>query len=294
MKNVLGLDLGYGYTKSFFALNGFSEDISKYDIFPTAVTTYIPKSTFTANKLKVTVNGDTYMIGENALREGVGLINTRRTDFVGSGAYLAVMAYAFSRTIKDPELLVLGLPPGQFSKEYVTSLKEQINSAEIRTSDGSNIRLPEIIKIIPQGAGIFFSHIQDGNEADFSRKVAIIDIGFYTLDTLFFVKGKYVENSAKSHPLGVSRIHELVRKEFQLKYKNPLKDRDTIERFLRDSKVNLIGNDYELDTKKIMRSYNDEVAALISNYIEELPSEADLLIAGGGGAQFLKDMPIKY
>ena len=204
--NVLGVDIGYGYTKSYFARSGPSGNPQNYnyDIFPTAVTTYIPQSTFTDSRMVITANGDNFMIGENALREGVGLINTRRNDFVGSNAYLAVLAKALLRTTKEPDILVLGLPPGQYSKEYAKSVKDQISTAEIHNSEGSIMRFPEIIQIIPQGDGIYFSHIKDGNEKDYYKRIAVVDVGFYTLDTLFFVKGKYVENTAKSHSLGVS------------------------------------------------------------------------------------------
>ena len=56
----------------------------------------------------------------------------------------------------------------------------------------------------------------------------------------------------------------------------------------------MMGVDYSLDTTKILKSYGDEVGTLIGNFIEELPMEADILIAGGGGAHYLKNMPIVH
>lgn len=288
--NILGIDIGYGYTKSYFSRSGFdSRDFFSFDLFPTAVSKFIPRATFTAHKTVITANGEDFIVGDIVLTEGAGLINTRRTDFVGSSAYCAVLAYALTKTLRNPDILVLGLPPGQFSREYSDSLISIIQSAKIKTSDNGDVCLPKLIKIIPQGAGIYFSHVRSGNLDYLNKKIAVIDAGYYTLDTLFFVKGKYVENFAKSHQLGVSKIYEQVKKEFCSTYRTFIKNDATVERLLLDGKVNIAGKDYILNTSKILDSYNTEVFSLISNYIEELPDEADLIIAGGGGIRFLKN-----
>jgi hypothetical protein len=288
--NILGVDIGYGYTKSYFLKNGLdSQDFFSFDMFPTAISKFIPRTTFTAHKTVITINDEDFIVGDTALREGVGLINTRRTDFVGSNAYCAVLAYALTKTLKDPDILILGLPPGQYSKEYCTSLTSHIHSIKVKTSDDGDIHFPKLIKFIPQGAGIFFSHVRSGNADNLNKKVAVIDVGYYTLDTLFFVKGKYVENSARSHQLGVSKIYEQVKKEFCSTYRTFIKNDETVERLLLDDKVNVAGKEYTLDTSSILDSYNSEALSLIGNYIEELPDEADLIIAGGGGVRFLKN-----
>jgi hypothetical protein len=288
--NILGVDIGYGYTKSYFSKNGFNnQDFFSFDLFPTAVSKFIPRTTFTAQRKVITVNGEDFIVGDTALREGIGLINTRRTDFVGSSAYCAVLAYALTKTLKAPDILVLGLPPGQYNKEYSASLISYIHSVNVRTSDDGDIRFPKNIKFIPQGAGIYFSYVRSGNADDLNKKVAVIDVGYYTLDTLFFVKGKYVENFARSHQLGVSKIYEQVKKEFCSTYRTFIKNDETVERLLFDGKVNVAGKEYTLDTSSIVDSYNSEALSLIGNYIEELPDEADLVIAGGGGVRFLKN-----
>jgi hypothetical protein len=288
--NILGVDIGYGYTKSYFSKISFdSQDFFSFDLFPTAVSKFITKTSFSANQIIVSINNEDFIVGENALREGVGLINTRRTDFVGSDAYCAALAYALTKTLKAPDILVLGLPPGQYSKEYCNFLTSYIQSVKVKTSDDGDIRFPNFIKFIPQGAGIYFSYVRGGNADNLNKKVAVIDVGYYTLDTLFFVKGKYVENSARSHQLGVSKIYEQVKKEFCSTYRTFIKNDETVERLLFDGKVNVAGKEYTLETSKILDSYNTEVMSLIGNYIEELPDEADLIIAGGGGVRFLKN-----
>ncbi len=287
--NILGVDIGYGYTKSYYSKKSFDDrDIFIFDLFPTAVSKFIPKTTFTEQQTVISINDENFIVGETALREGVGLINTRRTDFVGSNAYCAVLAYALTKTLKDPDILVLGLPPGQYSNEYSAELISLIRSLKVKTSDKNDISFPKRIKFIPQGAGIYFSHVRSGNLDDLNRRVAVIDVGYYTLDTLFFVKGKYVENSARSRQLGVSKIYEQVKKEFCSTYKTFIKNDETVERLLLEEKVSIAGKEFTLDTSKILDSYNTEALSLVGNYIEELPDEADIIIAGGGGVRFLK------
>ena len=288
--NILGVDIGYGFTKICYSKKSFDgRDIFSFDLFPTAVSKFIPKPTFTEQQTVITVNDEDFIVSDSALREGVGLINTRRTDFVGSNAYFAVLAYALSKTLKAPDLLVLGLPPGQFSNKYSASLISIIRSLKVKTSDKNDIRFPKYIKFIPQGAGIYFSHVRSGNLDDLNRRVAVIDVGYYTLDTLFFVKGKYVENSARSHQIGVSKIYDQVKKDFYSTYRTFIKNDETVERLLFDRKVCITGKEFTLDTLKILDSYSTEALSIIDNYIEELPDEADLIIAGGGGVRFLKN-----
>jgi len=287
--NILGVDIGYGYTKSCYTKKSFdSRDISCFGLFPSAVCKFIPKTTFTEQPTVITVNGEDFIAGDTAVREGAGLINTRRTDFVGSTAYCALLAYALTKTLKEPDILVFGLPPGQYSREYSDSLISIIHSVKVKTSDDGDIRFPKLIKFIPQGAGIFFSHVRSGNADDLNKKVAVIDVGYYTLDTLFFVKGKYVENSARSHQLGVSKVYEQVKKEFCSTYRTFIKNDETVDKLLVDGKISITGKEFTLDTSKVLDSFNTEVLSLIGNYIEELPDEADLIIAGGGGVRFLK------
>ena len=295
--SILGVDIGYGFTKSYYCKN--SPDTSCYlDIFPTAVSKFVPKITFAEKSVVIMVNGEEFSLAESALREGTGLINTRRRDFVGSKAYFAVMALSLLRTTGNPQTLVLGLPPGQFSKEHAELLTHRLRNIDlsVSTDDSGNKHLvfPETVKFIPQGAGIFFSYIKGGHNFDYHKNVAVLDIGYYTLDMLFFVKGKYIEKSARSYPFGVCEIYEQTKKMFYQEHKVFLKSDKSVDNLLRGSRIEIAGRSYSLDIKRIMDSYTAQVLSVLESYIEELPDEAEILIAGGGGVNFLDRTLLNY
>lgn len=294
MKTILGIDIGYGFTKSYYLQNNvISGEAYCFDVFPTAVSKFIPKITFSDTHSIVKVNDERFLTGETALREGAGLMNTRQSDFVGSSAYCAILSLALARTVSDPDILILGLPPGQYNNEYAELITKKIQSSKISLTDGKQISVPETIRFIPQGAGIYFSHIRHSGDT-FNKRVAVLDVGFYTLDTLFFVNGKYVENSAQSHQLGVSRVYDQIRKEFHNEFRVPLKNHKSIDLILTTGKVTIMGETYKFDARHIIDSYNAQVSSNLANYIENLPDEVDLLVGGGGGVRFLDSNAFKY
>ncbi|KPK35859.1 MAG: hypothetical protein AMK70_04520 [Nitrospira bacterium SG8_35_1] len=295
--SILGVDIGYGFTKSYYCDNS-SDQKCHLDIFPTAVSKFLPKITFADKTVAVKVNGEEFSLAESALREGSGLINTRRRDFVGSKAYFAVMGLSLLRTIRNPQTLVLGLPPGQYSKEHTELLTRRLRSIELSLStDGSenqHLVMPKTIAFIPQGAGIFFAYIRGGHNFDYQKNVAVLDIGYYTLDMLFFVNGRYIEKSARSYPFGVCEIYEQAKKMFYQEHKIFIKSDKSVDNLLRGNRIEIAGRSYALNIKRIVDSYTAQVLSVIESYIEEIPDEAEILIAGGGGVKFLDRTSLKY
>ena len=295
--SILGVDIGYGFTKSYYC-NNSSDSKCHLDIFPTAISKFVPKITFSDKTVLIKVNGEEFSLAEGALREGTGLINTRRKDFVGSKAYFAVMALSLLRTIRNPQTLILGLPPGQYSKEHTELLTRRLHSVTLSVSTDESVNnhlvLPETVKFIPQGAGIFFAYINGGHNFDYQRNVAVLDIGYYTLDMLFFVKGKYIEKSARSYPLGVCEIYEQAKKMFYQEHKIFLKSDKSVDNLLRGSRIEIAGRSYSIDITKIIDSYTAQVLSVVESYIEELPDEPEIFIAGGGGINFLDRTLLKY
>ncbi|RJO60302.1 ParM/StbA family protein [candidate division WS5 bacterium] len=295
MPAISGIDIGYGFTKIYYSQNSTgSEDSCRFDMFPSAVSKFIPKMTFSDSQSIVTVNNEQFLVGESAVREGIGMINTRQSDFVGSNAYCAILSLALARTSVNPDIMILGLPPGQYNRQYADMIMEKVRSARIALPNGTLTGVPRTIRYIPQGSGIFFSHLRNEENDVFNLRVAVLDVGYYTLDTLFLVKGKYVENSAQSRQLGVSCLYEQVRKEFQNEFRVSLKSHMTIEQILNTGKVTIMGRSYEFDARRILEAYNAEVSSNVSNYIENLPDEVDVLIGGGGGVKYLNSGAFKY
>ena len=193
--DCIGIDIGYGFTKT-------CRSEKDRQIFPTAVAMMAKEGAF-AEMSPVVVNGHRYLVGKEAEREG-GTIDTRQSGFVASDAWLAVLGHCLRINDFSNGEIVLGVPPGMYAKEYSRKIVDAIRASDIRVN-GEPYRVSGNIRIIPQGAGIFFRHIKDYPE-DFRKNVAVIDIGHHTVDMVFFAEGKYVESATESQEIGVSFV----------------------------------------------------------------------------------------
>jgi len=287
MANVIGIDIGYGYTKTYTIRNS-----GEYrDVFPTAISRVIPRETFSEINDVVMAQGKSFLIGEKAAIEGLGVLDTRRADFAGSDAYYAVLGYALFRTGIDPDAIILGFPPGMLTKEYAIGLEKKLKAADIMVNGNALAKNISLVRYIPQGAGIYFAHIE-GKNSDYWRNIAVVDIGYHTVDMTFFMKGRYVENSARSMALGVSQLYDHVKKEFGQKYRISLKNGDSIETLLRSGMIEITGALYEFETSKLIAPYLDQLTSVIKTYLEGLPDIAEAVVLGGGGTIFLRDSEI--
>jgi hypothetical protein len=286
----IGIDIGYGFTKTY------NSDCAR--IFPTAVTMVVPLVTFSDLK-PVIVNNEKFLVGDNALREGKGLIDTRTTTFVRSNAWLAVLGYALSLNSYNPELdkdgaIVLGVPPGEYSKTASEEISRSIRESAIFYDNQMYTFIYSNIKVIPQGTGIFFSYIKD-NHDDFRKNVAVIDIGHYTIDMLFFSGGKYIEGATRSCQIGISLILDDVCKAFYRKYKLSIQHKEAY-RLVTQGNITILEEPYTIDDiNDIVLPYASQIISIINGFFENLPNRPEIGIVGGGGVTSLRGfVKLKY
>lgn len=289
MGSNIGTDIGYGFTKTC------TEKGTK--IFPTAITQMVPVATFSEVKV-VTVDDEKFLVGEDALREGRGLINTRTTAFVKSDAWIAVLGHALSVNFTPEETaggtIILGIPPGQYNKQYANEIVDTIKHSVINC-DGKIYPLHKnTIRVVPQGVGIYFS-CASLIAGIYDKDVAVIDMGHHTLDMLFLSKGKYSENTVRSLPLGISVLMDAITKEFYNKYRISINQQEA-GKLLRDGKITILDEPYTIEgMENIVVPYVAQVASTVEEYFENLPNKPEMGIVGGGGILMLKGyMKLKY
>ncbi len=278
--DCIGIDIGYGFTKTCR-----SDDKR---IFPTAVTMMTKEGTF-ADMSPVVVNGQRYLVGKEAEREGNGF-DTRTSDFVTSDAWLAVLGHCFRINNFIHGEVVLGVPPGIYSRDYSRKILDAIKASDIRIN-GEPYRVSGSVRIIPQGAGIFFQHIKDHPD-DLRKKVAVIDIGHNTVDMVFFAEGKYVESATESQEIGVSRVLHNIMKAFYREHRLPIESEAACD-ILRGRQITYLGDAYAVDVQEEIDAYTKLIRSVIGRYLEKLPRHPDLGIIGGGGA-VIKDLTGKH
>jgi len=280
--SVIGIDIGYRYTKIFTVEGGKPRSL----VFPTAVCKYVLEFYFGEKIPTVGVNSEKFAIGEELIRHGIQAENTIRDDFVGSPSYFAVMGYALEQVNSSLQIAVLGLPPTLYNREKVKEVIDKTQSVQIVGSKGTRVTIPRVIKIVPQGAGIFFNFVSNHGEL-FYQNIVVLDIGYHTLDIVFFSMGKYIENSARSYPMGVREIYKEIERLFSSTYGTFPKGEESLERLIRYGKFTHFGKEYTLDTKEIIDSYRSKVMSYLKGFARDVNMPVDLVLAGGGGVSLL-------
>ncbi len=291
MRDVIaGIDIGYGFTKTFSGGNGRK--------FPTAVTSLVPTASF-GEVSPVVANGDKFLVGDDAVREGKGLIDTRTTGFVKSNAWLAVLGHALIQNGMNtndgtPRTLVLGIPPGQYSKERARQISETVRTCSIGSNGDLSSFERDTVSVIPQGAGIFFAYAASV-PSDLNRDVAVVDIGHYTVDMLFFSNGRYIESATTSAPLGVSLIADEIGKAFSHRHGITISQKQIL-RLLNYSSITILEESYSIgDLRPLIAPFATQIGSIINGFFENLPNKPEIGLAGGGGVATLKGMVnLKY
>jgi hypothetical protein len=174
-----------------------------------------------------------------------------------------------------------------YSRAYGQKIRDAMKRSDIRI-DEEPYRFNSNVKIITQGAGIFFRHVKDHPE-DFKKNVTVIDIGHHTLDMTFFCNGKYVESATESQELGTSLILDSIMKAFYREHRFSIGSKGALD-ILREGHITHLGTRYPLDTRDEIARYTQRIDSVLDRYLEKLPVTPDIGILGGGGALVLKDM----
>jgi hypothetical protein len=111
----------------------------------------------------------------------------------------------------------------------------------------------------------------------------VIDIGYYTLDVVFFMRGKYIDGAAMSFPMGVKRIYDEIRKIFGKTHGTFSKDDESIEEIIKYGRYIHFGKEYKLDVADIISSYRNMINTTIKSHLGETAKKINYVLAGGGG-----------
>jgi hypothetical protein len=293
MKEVLGIDIGYGDTKTFKSITGKIK-------FPTWVTKPVRRDDFGPDRQWIFVNGETFVVGKEANGNlGTGIC-TRSSSFVGSNAWLATLGKALTANKLLPDdmeglKIVLGLPPGLFTKNEVGRLKKILQDAKISVSMGSEISVFDLsqtqIRIMPQGTGIYYAYLLGLSDAPEEREktIAVVDLGYYTLDTILFAQGQYIGQKARSVPLGISVLLDDICTEFSKEYGFMVSTQTALD-ILIHGKVSILQRDYTLQVvDQLFDLYTSQLSSHIDNFFESVgQKQINIGVAAGGGVMIVQ------
>ncbi len=271
---IIGVDVGYGYTKAYRN--------NKSITFPSLVAFY-KEDTF--QKLQfIEVEGTRYLAGNQVTEAGFSTIPIVRDNFYGSKEYIALVGKAiavmqdYNDEITDVSV-VLGLPPGLFSQRQIDSINMKSISVKV---NGNVIKFSNVF-FVPQGLGAYMAYVKENNVTVPLNSVLVIDIGYYTVDFVSIVNGKYAYGKAMSFPDGVKILYDEIKDELSKKT-GIFFDDVSIQRTLRYQEINHLGETIYIDPSEHIRRYVDLLTSRIREYARNISSVNQVLLAGGGAS----------
>ena len=212
---VLGLDVGFGFTK---ATNGRDTQIFKSVVGDAAEATFgealLPGKATLGRHLQI--NGEVFYIGELAEQQSGGRGFTLDPTQVLSkyAKTLAISACAPIADSNSPVRIVTGLPISFFRKhkDTLTQLLQQRHTATLLKPNGDKEERTlnvERVRVIPQPFGALFNQMLNDlgkpvSQRFITEKIGVIDVGFRTADYTISDKTRYSERGSQSTDSGIS------------------------------------------------------------------------------------------
>jgi plasmid segregation protein ParM len=212
---VIGLDIGFGFTK---ATNGRDTQIFKSVVGDAAEATFneqlMPGKASIGRHLQI--NGETFYVGELAEAQSRGRgFTLDPTQFLAKYAKtLALSACAPLADNNTPVRLVTGLPISFFRKhkDQITQILQQRHVVTLLKPSGEKEERAlnvERVRVIPQPFGSLFNLMLNDlgkpvSQRFVTEKIGVIDVGFRTADYTISDKTRYSERGSQSTDSGVS------------------------------------------------------------------------------------------
>lgn len=282
--NIVAVDIGYGRVKLYNSNIKIS--------YPSYLVRFTEPNLalFSSTPDMIETNdGNKYYIGESAYTMG-NLISLIGDNFHGSSEWKALLVYALHRyfqekgTYSDIDILVLGLPMNQFSEEKKHKIKNYKNISAIVNGESLNVKVKDTV-VLPQGAGAVMLYRNQYNS------LAIVDIGYYTVDLALFLDGKFIFSKSLSFNFGIHELYKNIAKIISKKF-NYRPDFKKVEEIVRTKKLKIKGVEQKVDdiVDECKMNYSFDLVNMIKDEWEDSQKEADKMLFIGGGAEVIKDI----
>jgi plasmid segregation protein ParM len=217
---VLGIDIGFGFTKAtdgnetviFKSIYGDANEIQYWADFG---------DNSPINHLHVSIDGKSYFVGDLAEQQSSVLsftLDQERliTDFVRTlSLTVAGMFLQNGATINVPINIVSGLPIGYFKQNYerFNEILTGHHRVTYHSHDGQETT-KEIyinkIRMLPQPLGTVLNLLMNANgkiinQELASQKVGVVDIGFRTTDFTILDHLRYIDRGSRTIDTGISK-----------------------------------------------------------------------------------------
>lgn len=248
---IISWDAGYAYAKM---LGPHNEQV----IFPSVLGEIPPSQSdlFSSNDFQITLNGNSWLLGDSALRQSLLVDDQQSRDWVLSAQWRAMLLAGISQVTKASKVdveVVTGLPFGDY-KQYKDGLKDSLLGSHKIKRESRNTQVINItgVKILTQNFAPIFTHLPTLN---IDAAVGVLNIGSKTVElaTVQLNKGgrpEAIRTQCKTVAKGTRTVFPLARALLDHEFPG------------------VYYNDYEIDN--LMQSPRD---GLLTNYLSQLQGE---------------------
>lgn len=288
---TLAVDVGYGNTKTAFAVGSEVKTTMFPSLAPQAAMTSLTPDAgtpFQARKVvNVLVDGARYEVGPGVSLTGA--YNTGRAlaeDYVTTPNYAALLAGAlFYSGASEIDRLVLGLPVHNTQK-YAGYLRDRFVGQH--DFGWGAIEVKSVLPL-PQPLGTLLTYMQQtGKQCDPDNSYLVIDVGYFTTD--WIVARGYTMDDTRSGgvPGGTARVYQQIANKISAEQGQPFDAIERVDHALRTT-GSLLFYQQDLD----LNSYLPEAMAVTHQSIKELQSRVGrtddiraIILTGGGAALY--------
>nr|WP_315591839.1 PRTRC system protein D [uncultured Cupriavidus sp.] len=288
---TLAVDVGYGNTKSAFAVGSEIRTAMFPSLAPQAATTSLTPASgpFQARQvINVVVDGARYEVGPGVSISGAYTTGRALSeDYVTTPNYAALLAGAlFYSGATEIDRLVLGLPVHNTQK-YAGYLRERFVG---RHDFGWGAIEVKSVLPLPQPLGTLLTYMQQcGKQYDPHNSYLVIDVGYFTTDWIV-AKGYTMDDTRSGGvPGGAARVYQQIASLISSQSGQPFDAIERVDESLR-STGSLLFYRTEIDLRN---QYLPEAMAVTQPSIKELQSRVGrtddiraIILTGGGAALY--------
>lgn len=268
MAQIIGLDIGRGYSKGYTEINGLIKECMFKSIIGEG-----RALNFADYEAPIMVNfkGEDWFVGLLAEQESQTPIRNSKDSKTTETVQTLIAAALSQLAVEEEVKIVLGVPYKSFRKSVLEEVVETYKGKEIKVKDKINGGTKEIkiadIMIFRESDAALYWQVRDNKKNN--KPVGLVSIGFRTTEMSYFDKGlKFNDKKSDTIEFGNRSVMNNVKD--KLLNKGIIKDINEID----------TSNDYDDIKKKAYKIASENIEQQIEDKWVNL-GEMDIYIAGG-------------
>ncbi|ELC8355012.1 TPA: hypothetical protein ACG0NJ_002169 [Clostridium perfringens] len=268
MAQIIGLDVGRGYTKGYTEINGLAKECMFKSIIGEGRN--LDFSNY-QEPLMINYEKEDWFIGLLAEQESQTPIRNSKDSKITNTVQVLIAAALSQLAVEDEVKIMLGVPYKSFRKTVLAEVQETYKDKEIKVKDKINGGTKEIkivdISIFREGDSALYWQVR--NNKSNNKPVGLVSVGFRTTEMSYFDKGLKF-NDKKSDTIEYGNRSAMNNVKDKLMDKGIIKDINEIDS----------SSDYDDMKKKAYLIATENIEQQIEDKWVNL-SEMDIYIAGG-------------